>query len=639
MTMSKQIDLAHAPSFRIGPITVDPPLRQAGSQAAETLEPRVMQVLVMLALAKGTILSRNDLVEQCWDGRIVGDDAINRVIGRLRRLIEDHGDRSVRIETITKVGYRLIGEVALLAPGAPTMPTVPPVPPQAHATARPGSTVLAVLAFDNLSPDPDLAYFSDGVAEEILASVSRAAGIRVIGSASSFTFRGPAKAGAARALGASHILDGSVRRGDNFVRVSARLIDAETGEMLWTERFDRDISDALGVQDEIAFLTAQALAARFAPTRVPAGANPAAYDLYLRALAERRSPDSLAQRRAIAFLEAAVAMAPNFARAQAALSTALCHRIREATFADAPPAAFETATAAVHHAATRALAINPGEIEARLALLSLQPVTDTWASQDGILSDALVEAPTDLALLWYRARWLAGTGRLRESMDVYRQGYELNPLSPIWMMARANGLLMVDRDFEASERLAASAYGMARADPYIWHGRWSVLPPMRRFEEAWAMLAEAPESYGDTAADKTWIRAMENPNPENLAAFLATESWEHRTHKFRVSNSIPGMSFLGLYDAAFALLDTAMAELPPQRLWCMWNGNNNGPGTEQLFFNGMGGLRADPRFLPLCHRLGLCSYWSGSDQWPDFVARSRQSDTLKLQIRALAVAG
>lgn len=503
------------------------------------------------------------------------------------------------------------------------------------AHARSTEPILAVLAFDNLSPEPDLQYFSDGVAEEILSSMSRAAGIRVIGAASSFAFRGSAKADAARTLGASHILDGSVRRGGDRVRISARLTDAETGELLWTERFDRDLSDALAVQDEIAALTAQALEARLAPKSVQNAVHPQAYDLYLRALTERRSPDGPAQRRAISFLEAAIAIAPSFARAHSALAMALCHRIREATFADASSAAFDDALLAVRHAATRALDLDASDIEAPLALLSLQPVTENWASQDRMLVEALATNPADLALLWYRARWLAGTGRLRESIATYRKGYELNPLSPTWMIARSNGLFL-EGDLAGAERLQVQAYAMAPADPYVWHARWSILCVMRRFDEAWKMVAEVPSAYGNMESAKAWMKAIEDPGPGTIEAYLATEIWDHRVDKFRVSQSIPAMALLGLNDAAFELLDHAMARVPAERLWCVWNGNNNGPGTEQLFIPLLAGLQADPRFMPLCHGLGLCRYWADSGQWPDFVMDSPRRAALEADIQALS---
>lgn len=117
MDDSGQIDLLTAASFRIGALLVEPPLRRVSSGAAvETLQPRVMQVLVALARANGTIVSRDALVRQCWEGRIVGDDSINRVMSRLRRLSDEHGEGNFRVETLTKAGYRLIGEVGPQVP-------------------------------------------------------------------------------------------------------------------------------------------------------------------------------------------------------------------------------------------------------------------------------------------------------------------------------------------------------------------------------------------------------------------------------------------------------------------------------------------------------------------------------------------
>lgn len=114
-----QISTAHASAFRLGPITVEPALRQITGTRSETLELRSMQVLVILAMANGRIVSRDDPVRQCWEGRIVGDDPVNRVIGRLRKLANEHGGVALRIETITKVGYRLIGAVALMPSTTP----------------------------------------------------------------------------------------------------------------------------------------------------------------------------------------------------------------------------------------------------------------------------------------------------------------------------------------------------------------------------------------------------------------------------------------------------------------------------------------------------------------------------------------
>ena len=260
-----QIDLARAAAFRIGALTVEPSLRQVTNAAgtSETLEPRVMQVLVALSRAGGRIVSRDELITCCWDGRIVGDDAINRVIVRLRRLAEEHD--AFRIATVPRVGYRLVGEVTAVEASAaqvgvaepPSRPTAgPPTPAPAGrhgidrrfvvtggligaavagaaawgllrstpGNAAPGS--IAVLPFANLSGDASQSYLSDGIAEELRGALARIVRLRVAARTSSELMRGaPAPVAAAR-LGVADIVIGSVRRGVNTIRVSAQLIEA-----------------------------------------------------------------------------------------------------------------------------------------------------------------------------------------------------------------------------------------------------------------------------------------------------------------------------------------------------------------------------------------------------------------------------
>src|SRR5262245_9659007 len=215
---SGPIDLARAAPFALGPIEVRPATREVASAgAAEVLQPRIMQVLVALGARAGVVVSRDELIRLCWDRQAVGDDAINRCIARLRQLGEAHG--AFEIVTIARVGYRL---------DARKVATDSPV-------EKPDATpVLAVLPFENLSSDPEMQFFSDGVSEEILAAVSRVDGLRVIGSTSSFSFRGLRKGEAARALAATHVLDGSVRRSGARVRIAAQLTEAESGQVLWS---------------------------------------------------------------------------------------------------------------------------------------------------------------------------------------------------------------------------------------------------------------------------------------------------------------------------------------------------------------------------------------------------------------------
>ncbi len=145
----------------------------------------------------------------------------------------------------------------------------------------PAEPLLAVLAFDNLSSDSEMQFFSDGVSEEIIQRLSRGATLKVIGRTSSFQFRGERKAEAARSLGCSHVLDGSIRRASGRVRISAHLVEVSSNTTLWSDRYDRELEDIFAVQDEISESIAGALDQAF--SRFSAGAIDAAiYDLYLR---------------------------------------------------------------------------------------------------------------------------------------------------------------------------------------------------------------------------------------------------------------------------------------------------------------------------------------------------------------------
>jgi TolB-like protein len=186
-------------------------------------------------------------------------------------------------------------------------------PPRAATTpAVSGEPLIAVLAFDNLSSDGEMQFFSDGISEEIIQHLSRGAKLRVIGRTSSFEFRGERKADAARSLACTHVLDGSIRRAGDRVRITAHLVEASSRTTLWTDRYDRGLADIFAVQDEISESIAAALDRAFASTAAPA-IEPAVYDAYLRARPASFAPDEL--RRHIDALEDVTRRAPAFGEA------------------------------------------------------------------------------------------------------------------------------------------------------------------------------------------------------------------------------------------------------------------------------------------------------------------------------------
>ena len=259
---SGQISLSREAPFRIGALVVEPAICRVAGAAAVQLEPRVMQVLVVLAGQSPQVVSRDTLIQRCWEGRIVGDDAINRVIGRLRSLSREDDGASFSIETVNKVGYRLLGEVVPM-PGSDAAPAPSPWPAASVDRAAPAPVpprptdyvpAIAVLRFGHPPDDIEQAYFAEGMAEDIIDGLAHARMLRVISPLSSLAYR-QQEAGARQIcadLGVRYLVRGQIRRMADTLRLSVSLTDGETDETVWSARYDRPIGDLFSVQSEVA---------------------------------------------------------------------------------------------------------------------------------------------------------------------------------------------------------------------------------------------------------------------------------------------------------------------------------------------------------------------------------------------------
>lgn len=251
----RQIDLARQRPFQLGGLRVEPPLCCVSSATLQQIEPRVMQVLVALVEEAPNVVSRDTLVQRCWDGRIVGEDAINRVVGRLRKLAQTDGIEHFRIETLPKVGYRLLGTIAFALPEEENATAAPETSPAAqNAATASGIPSIAVLPFKHPENDISQAYFAEGMAEEIIADLTLTPHLRVISPLSSLNYR-PGDKGARQVcedLGVRYLLQGQIRRLDDQLRLLVTLTDGRTDETIWSARFARPISDLFDVQAEVA---------------------------------------------------------------------------------------------------------------------------------------------------------------------------------------------------------------------------------------------------------------------------------------------------------------------------------------------------------------------------------------------------
>jgi TolB-like protein len=209
--------------------------------------PQVFDLLVYLIRNRDRVVSKDDLLEAVWRGRIVSEQTLTSHINAARKAIGDSGDEQRLIRTVPRKGFRFVGEVReARATTASAVAAPPPATPVAtEALALPDRPSIAVLPFANLSGAPQQDYLSDGITEDIITELSRFSELLVIARNSSFQYKGKAVdiRQVGRELGARYVLEGSVRWSGDRIRIAAQLIYAATGAHRWAERYDRELHD------------------------------------------------------------------------------------------------------------------------------------------------------------------------------------------------------------------------------------------------------------------------------------------------------------------------------------------------------------------------------------------------------------
>ena len=294
---------------------------------------------------------------------------------------------------------------------------------------------IAVLPFINLSDDPANDYFSDGMSEELLNLLAKVPDLRVAARTSSFAFRDSNLdvREVARQLGVATVLEGSVRRAGNQVRITAQLIDAESGYHLWSQTYDRELADIFKVQDDISTEIVKALrvtlgAGEEVPVvarAAPPTANVQAYQAYLQARHQWKRRGLEAVGNAIELLEEALALDPEFARAYAALAAAY---VVYPGYAREDPEPWNQKAA---EAAMQALARDPNLAEAHAVLAELDNTRGNWTDAEAAFFFATnLDANDPTAHHWY-SLLLRRTGRLNKALEVAQKALELDPASPV----------------------------------------------------------------------------------------------------------------------------------------------------------------------------------------------------------------
>lgn len=497
--------------YRFDRFSLDTALRELRDGGATVpLEPQVFDLLHFLIAARDRVVSKDEMLDAVWQGRIVSEATLSSRLNAARTAIGDSGAAQRLIRTLPRKGVRFVGAVQQAGHAPEPEPEAERAAPPGFRPGAPRFPSLAVLPFANLSGDAEQDYFADGMTEEIITALSRSSGLFVIARNSTFTYKGRSTdiRAVGRDLGVAYVLEGSVRRSGERLRISGQLIDAATGTHLWAERFDGELRDVFALQEQVAGSVAAAIEPTLQWAEIDrVTRNPPqradAYDWMLRAYAQLAAFTPEAMAAAVTSLERALALDPGYAQALAALAyaRAQCH--------------FQGWIA--QDATTRAAAVE-----------------QAWT--------AVERAGQDAQVLWMAAFaiWnMAGPAR-EPARDLFRRSLLLNPNSAMaltltgWIETMcgniAEGRAMVMRAQRLSPRdprgwFAAGVMALAAviegdyAEAQSWAER--SLAQNRRFAVALRTLAVAQMKLGQEEAARATVRSLLAIEPElTVSAFF-----------------------------------------------------------------------------------------------------------------------
>jgi DNA-binding winged helix-turn-helix (wHTH) protein/TolB-like protein len=644
----RPINLADEADFHLGALLVSPSTREVGrGEIREMLEPRVMQVLVALFQADGRVVSRDELIARCWEGRIVGEDAINRAIGRLRRLSEEDREASFVIETIPRVGYRLIAghpsasatsvSATDLAAAQPKTRTSTPIliaaaaivvaaaagalfwliPRPAPAPASPAVARIAVLPFDVLNDSPQAHHFADALSDEIVTRLNSNR-IQVVSRDTAATLRGADRDRKVAELGVALLLDGIVQDDGNSVKVSVHLDDPVKRVLLWSGSVDGPVTKSDQLEGSIAD-TIVAVLDCSSRALVPAHGltDPELLTQYLHAcdLLKNGTGSREGVYDVLASLRHVAAKAPGFAPIHSDFA-----KYAPLFWNGLPPDQAAALRREAYSEAQKALALDPKSPDAYLGLSQLLPPTD-WAGREKLLRQGVAGDPDWPFTNGLLGLTLADTGRLQEAVAYVQKA----TASDVQIdFGSTNGILQCGSGrFEPMTSQLVDA--LKHEFRYSWVGY--TLRRCLKYARRWAELHALAMTNGTQIEREdprssiylVYLVAEESGKPADVArarsAALATPG---SGRKDEIAPAVEALSALGLIDDAFIVAN----QHKPSRVG----------DTQFLFFTLTAPMRRDPRFMQLAARFGLVDYWRTTGHWPDFCA----DPTLPYKCRAEA---
>ena len=495
-------------------------LRRGGELVA--LEPQVFDLLVYLIENRDRVVSKDDLIATVWGGRIVSDSTMTTRINAARKAIGDSGEQQNLIRTVARKGIRFVGS---LRDEAEMPPATAPVRPVRPAFPLPDKPSIAVLPFDNLSADPDQAYLADGIVEAITAALSRIRSFFVIARNSASVYKGRAAnvRDIGSELGVAYLLEGSVQKAGNRIRIIVQLIETEGGAHIWTASHDGTIEDIFDLQDRITEQVAGALqpSIRIAEVERSRRKRPqdlGAYDYTMRAMPHVWAHAKEASTKALELLDKALAIDPTYPMA---LSLAgWCHAQRSVyTWAD---------DIAESQAKARMLAERAAELSGDDPLiLAVLGAVHTFVRNHGtarVLLERALALDPNAAWAWSRLGWIENyADRPQRAIENFERALRLSPLDPMNFnnyvgIASAHEIL---QDYDKAAAYYRRALEEQPTAQWINRHLTSALSGAGRMEEAKQAYAEMLRAIPNlTAAKFRQAMVFSKPTLERMVANL-----------------------------------------------------------------------------------------------------------------------
>lgn len=605
-----------------------------------SIPPKAYDVLRYLVENPDRLVTQDELLEKLWPDTYVNPEVIRKYILEIRRILGDRPDNPEFIETLPKRGYRFVASVKdedepselstshraeehaiekEIGPEparsekerlsgkhrwwklaiVPVLAVTAAVAIGVHLrSARAGANVallnnisIAVLPFADMSPAKDQEYFSDGLSEQLIHDLAKVQGLKVVARSSAFQFKGKNEdlREVGRKLGVANVLEGSVRREGNHVRITAELIKTGDGFQLWSQTYDREINDIFVVQDEIARAATEALQPRllrgngqaFASTS--RSANPEAYQAYLQAnyiSVRGHGKDEL--EKALAYTDAAIKLDEKYAPAWALRASV------ENMKAEVGLTEFAEGFQKARHDAERAIALDPSLASAYLALARTHVDCDwDWDAAEILTAKAMALEPGSSEVFRLRSYLSRSLGDLDQAIQLYEQAVTLDPLRTDSHLGLGY-LLFVAGRYDAAQVELQKALDLNSQAALAHLTRAKILIAQGKPQQALAEIEKEPLEWAKLTGQALVYQAL-GREQDSRAALASLISKNHADAGYQIAQVY---AYRGESDKSFEWLDHAYTQ--------------RDPGLPEIKTDPLLKiLRRDPRFTELLKKMRL----------------------------------